>query len=208
MNDSSFSSKAFLLLAGRGKPILAQRQRLLAFAHQLGLVVGAEVAFRRRRHGRTVEQVLTATTPGAALLIESLAVLAKDPLTALTTAAELAAAGVVVRSIEEPWLTGVRHALPQLGAWLALSRQRQRAEVAKAALSRARVSGVRLGRPRRTIDIPQALSLVAAVGVARAASRLNLGETTLRRAVSGARSSPAAQPPSVWQPVVQLGGVQ
>ena len=148
--ESMPEPKAVLLLAGRGRPLLAQRQRLYEHAQQLGLAIIGEQVFRRRRRGGLGEQLRAALPVGVTVVvIERMAALTKDPLTALLAAAEIRSMGFALVSAEESWLLEVGALLPALGGWLQAARKDQRREVARAALSRARAGGRKTGRPRK-----------------------------------------------------------
>jgi hypothetical protein len=207
--EVSAAPQALLLLTTRGIPLLAQRERLRAFAKQAGLGIIAEQAVHRRRRGSLAEQLRPLVPTGArVLLVDHLAVFAKrDPVAMLLAASEIRSLlGLVVVSAapREAWLAEVGPALPALGAWLASSRREQRREAAVAALRRARVEGRRIGRPPVKIDMTVAMPLVRDVGVERAAAQLAVGETTLRRALRAATPPPSP----AWSPSVLLGGVQ
>lgn len=202
--------QALLLLTTRGMPLLAQRERLRAFAKQFGLGIVAEQAVHRRRRGSLADQLRPLVpTEARVLLVDRLAVLAKhDPVAMLMTASEirsLLGLAVVSAAPDEAWLAEVGPTLPALGAWLATSRREQRRETASAALRRARVEGRRIGRPPVRIDMTVALPLVRNVGVERASAQLAVGATTLRRALRAATPPP---PSPAWSPSVLLGGVQ
>ncbi|MBL8918131.1 MAG: recombinase family protein [Myxococcaceae bacterium] len=181
--------RAILLLVGRGAPLASQRLRMRLHAERLGLVVVGEVAFRPRRRGTLVEQ-LRAVLPSDAHVVvtDSLRSLSKDPVAALLAASEIRSTAVVV-SAAEPFLADLGPTLQSLAAWLEETRAEHRRAQTKAALSRARAAGRRLGRPRREFGDPaMVLRLAADVGIAAAAAQLGAGETTLRRFVKTYRA--------------------
>lgn len=182
-------ANAVLLLAGRGEPMASQRLRLKTYAQQLGLVLAGEVIFRRRRRGSVGEQLRAVLPPVArVVVVESLRSLSKDPVAALLAASEIRSTAVVV-SATEPFLADLGPTLQSLGAWLEEMRTEHRRAQTKAALSRARAAGRRLGRPRREFGDPaMVLRLAADVGIAAAAAQLGAGETTLRRFLKSCRA--------------------
>jgi DNA invertase Pin-like site-specific DNA recombinase len=182
---------SLILLSGRGSDLVRQRVRLHAVAGQLGLEVFGELVFRRRHRSELLQQVRAALSERAGVVVlDRLAALANDPLAALLTASEIRTMGLALVSASEPWLSEAGPTLLALGEWLAAARLRQRSEVARAALARARADGRRLGRPRKAIDLAVAVPLAGRVGIERCAALLSVGASTLRRAIAGVRPSP------------------
>jgi DNA invertase Pin-like site-specific DNA recombinase len=108
---------------------------------------------------------------------------------------ELDRIGVQVASVRESWLdtTGpTRTLLVAIFSWVAEQERARLIERTKAGLATARRKGVRLGRPKRRIDLDEARSLLAVEGTSvRAVARaMKLGLATLQRAL--ARESTAA----------------
>jgi putative DNA-invertase from lambdoid prophage Rac len=95
--------------------------------------------------------------------------------------------GVAVVSHQEPWLDTqgmVRPLLLSIFAWVAQQERARLIDRTNAGLARARAAGKTLGRPRRAIDIDQALRLrKSGLSVADAARRLGVGAATLHRAL-------------------------
>jgi len=95
--------------------------------------------------------------------------------------------GVKVISINEPWLdTGgpVRSLLIAIFGWVAEQERIRMGERTKAGLERARRQGVVIGRPRRSIDIRRAESLLdKGLSLREVAKRLKVPASTLHRAL-------------------------
>jgi DNA invertase Pin-like site-specific DNA recombinase len=102
---------------------------------------------------------------------------------------ELDRIGVQVVSVCEPWLdTGspARGLLVAVFSWVAEEERRVLVERTKAGLARARRQGKRLGRPKRRVDVDEALRLLAVEGTSqRAVARaMKLPLGTLQRALA------------------------
>lgn len=100
---------------------------------------------------------------------------------------ELDRLGVQLVSVCEPWLdTGgpVRDLLVAIFSWVAEQERRRLVERTHAGLDRARARGVKLGRPKRRLDLRPARKLQKeGLSVRQIATRLRLPESTLRRAL-------------------------
>jgi putative DNA-invertase from lambdoid prophage Rac len=103
----------------------------------------------------------------------------------IETVLELDRLGVEVVSVEEPWLdtaSPVRDLLIAIFSWIAEQERRRISERTKAGLDRARRTGKRLGRPRARVSVLEARALLATgLTRAKAAQKLGVSETTLRR---------------------------
>jgi DNA invertase Pin-like site-specific DNA recombinase len=109
---------------------------------------------------------------------------------------ELDRRGVEVVSVREPWLdTGgpVRPLLVAIFSWVAEQERAQIIARTNAGLERARRKGIRLGRPRRRLDVALARSLKKGGASLRAiAKQLKVPTTTLHRAIQRSENgSPA-----------------
>jgi putative DNA-invertase from lambdoid prophage Rac len=93
--------------------------------------------------------------------------------------------GVAVVSHQEPWLDTqgmVRPLLLSVFAWVAQQERERLIDRTKAGVARARAEGKTLGRPKRVIDIDEALRLrKSGLSIASAAKRLGVGTATLHR---------------------------
>ncbi len=181
--------RAVVLLQGRGRPLTAQRATLLAAAttHQAKV---SEVLPAGRTY-RGVDRVRELGGSGAidCVIVASITTLARSEALQLSTVGELAALGVTVVSTSEPWITDCATTVQRVAQWLLERDRTRRAAQVRTSLSRARASGVRIGRPRREIP-PTALQLVKELGIGKAARELGLGESTLRRFVRAASPTP------------------
>jgi putative DNA-invertase from lambdoid prophage Rac len=103
------------------------------------------------------------------------------------TVIELDRCGVSVVSFQEPWLdmsSPVRPLLLSIFAWVAEQERARLIERTKAGLATAIAEGKTLGRPKRVIDMDQALRLRASgLSLKKAAKRLGVGTGTLHRAL-------------------------
>lgn len=176
-----------VLVQGRGRPLIAQRSVLVAAAATAEARVAEVLAVGRTHRG--VDRVRELHRDGRidCVLVESIATFARSEALQLSIAGELAGLGIAVVSVEEPWVANCTTAIQRVAAWLLERDHRRRAATVRASLSRARATGVLIGRPRRNIP-SNALLLVKQLGIGKAARELGLGESTLRRFV---RAAPA-----------------
>ncbi|MBI2162235.1 MAG: recombinase family protein [Candidatus Rokubacteria bacterium] len=104
----------------------------------------------------------------------------------------LAAAGVRVRSHQEPWVdtaSPMWELLVAVLAWVAKQERARIAERVRAGQSRARAQGVHIGRKPRAVDVEEVRRRNAAgQGWRRIARALKIPMTTLRRKVTSAKS--------------------
>ena len=95
--------------------------------------------------------------------------------------------GVEVISVKESWLdTGgpVRSLLIAIFGWVAEQERIRMGERTKAGMERARRKGVTIGRPRRSVDVRRAQSLLdKGHSLREVARRLRVPPTTLHRAL-------------------------
>lgn len=186
-----------VLLRGRGGPLVEQRVALLTEAGARDWAV-REVLDVGRTH-RGVLRALELARAGVIqhVAVASIAALARTEALQLAVVAELATLGVTVLSTQEPWISESPSTLAHVAAWLLERDRGRRAAQVRTSLSRARAEGVRIGRPRRDIP-PNALELVLAVGMGKAARQLGIGESTLRRFVNAQRSQ------RLWLPLASV----
>jgi DNA invertase Pin-like site-specific DNA recombinase len=113
--------------------------------------------------------------------------------------------GVTIASIKEPW-TEVegpqRDLLCAVAAWVAGYERTRLVERTRAGLERARRQGRRIGRPRASVDLQQAIRLRGeGLGLRSVARQVGCGATTLARLLR------ASQDLSASGPLAQLGGI-
>lgn len=114
---------------------------------------------------------------------------------------QLHAAGVRVMSHQESWVdtsSPVWDLLVAVFAWVAQQEHQRIAERVRAGQARARVAGVHLGRPRRTVDLETVRARRAQGWSWRKIARsLKVPTGTLRRYFRAGQKSP----PELWPPV-------
>jgi putative DNA-invertase from lambdoid prophage Rac len=108
----------------------------------------------------------------------------------VSTVRELDAAGVIVASVQEPWLDmggPARDLLLYVFAWVAEYERGRLRERTCAGIARARADGVRLGRPPSPIETLRAAVAAVEGGMSarKAAAEFGLGASTIRRAKKG-----------------------
>ena len=108
----------------------------------------------------------------------------------LETVQKLDAAGCRVVSHQEPWLDmqgPIRPLLLAIFGWVAEQERARIIERTQAGLATARRKGVKLGRPKVTVDVDRALRLMKQGATLReAAKKLGCGAATLHRAIKAA----------------------
>ena len=106
--------------------------------------------------------------------------------------------GVEVVSVREPWLdTGgpVRSLLIAIFGWVAEQEREQIVERTKAGIARARRKGVRLGRPKRRVDLRRAKKLRGeGLSFREVARKLGVPLSTLYRALCSKKGSDSEGP--------------
>lgn len=174
-----------MLVAASGRAGAAARARLD------GLVTGATrvVRARRRRAGASenlVEQILAEGVE--TVIVESVSVFSPSAAKSLGIVAALRSAGVTVLSLTDGALVaGDIGTLAAVAAFLAAVEQRSASKRGRAAIAVARANQRRVGRPKKPVDLVRARALVEQHGsIRRAAREMNLGATSLRRALQRA----------------------
>lgn len=129
----------------------------------------------------------------------------------LNAVLELDRLGVRVVSVREPWLDTagpVRALLVAIFGWVAEQERTRLIERTRAGVARARREGKKLGRPAATIDLDEARVLVEVRGLSlrQAAKSLNVGASTLHKALkAGTTTRSQNVPPSPPRSGVQVG---
>jgi DNA invertase Pin-like site-specific DNA recombinase len=172
--------RAALLLARTGAGGEARRLQLMAAAGDIGVSI-VEVVRAGGRNQRGLKRLLHLAVGKQ---IDSVMVSCLDALgrgvVALQSVCELTALGVEVIALDAQWLGEQPALLRSVTLWLIAQDRLRRSAEAKAALSRARAAGARIGRPRKHID-SSASRLATELGIAQAARQLGIGKSTLRR---------------------------
>lgn len=203
---STEKKKAALYLrvsGGPGQTTENQRPEVVQLARARGLDVVAvyEEAASAAKHRASYERMMLGAHRGEfdVLVVWALDRFGRNMVGNLTAVLELDRLGVQVVSVREPWLdTGgpVRSLLVAIFSWLAQQERERISERTKIGLDRARRAGKRIGRPRAQVDLAEARALVARTTMAKAARKLGVGTSTLRRllhaedAFKGGRSKP------------------
>jgi DNA invertase Pin-like site-specific DNA recombinase len=152
----------YLRVSNREQTVENQERELRAWAERLGLeriVVYSETA-----SGAKTERAQLAALLAAAhrrefdvLLVWALDRLSREGIGPMVrTMEQLRTASVRVLSHQEPWLDTVSptaELLLAVFAWVAKQERERIAERVRAGIARARAHGVRLGRPRRAVDV-------------------------------------------------------
>lgn len=173
---------------GVGQTYENQRPDVVQLARARGLEVVhvfEEVAGAAKRRPE-FEKMMLAAHRGVfdVLVVWAIDRFGRNMVTNLSTILELDRLGVEVVSVREPWLDTrgpVRPLLVAIFSWVAQQERERISERTKIGLERARRSGAKIGRPRVTADLDEARKLLAKVSMSKAARKLGLGESTLRR---------------------------
>lgn len=122
----------------------------------------------------------------ATVVIESIERLHPVPARALGLLAAMRSAGLRVVCLTEGWADSADvETLKAVASYLSAVEQRAASKRGRAAIAAARVAGRSLGRPRKSVDLSRARALVEQhKSIRRAAMVLQVGATTLRRALS------------------------
>lgn len=160
--------------------------RIRSQAGALGLGQVRVLRGRGRRAGapeQLVEEVLAAGIK--TVIAESLTAFHPSAARALGTVAALRLAGVAVVTLNDaPVANGDPATLSAVATYLAAVEQRAASRRGRTSIAVARVAGRRLGRPKKPVDLSRARALIEQYGsVRRAAREMNLGVSTLRRAI-------------------------
>jgi hypothetical protein len=152
------------------------------------LVGGPVRVIRGGGRRRGAPEALVAELLGSGVMnvvVESLRALHPVPAMALATLAAMKSAGLVVTSICDPWATtSDAQTLTMVSSYLSAEEQRRNSRAGRAAVAVARARNARIGRPVVPIDLERARALIAQHrSVRRAARELQVGATTLRRAL-------------------------
>ena len=132
---------------------LAERRGL-----EIVTVYRVEGSAWRGKHHPALERLYSDASRGSisAVIVWALDRLSREGIFATAyTLRRLAAAGVRVISLQEPWvesMDGVRDLLVAVMAWVAGYESERRSERTRAGLERARRAGVTLGRPKGSRD--------------------------------------------------------
>lgn len=129
----------------------------------------------------------------------------------LNAVLELDRLGVRVVSVREPWLDTsgpVRALLVAIFGWVAEQERTRLIERTRAGVARARREGKKLGRPAARIDLDEARVLIEVRGLSlrQAAKSLNVGASTLHKALKAETTTRSQNvPPSPPRSVAQVG---
>lgn len=121
------------------------------------------------------------------ILVWAIDRLGRNMMTVMNTVVGLDAIGVSVVSHQEPWLDTqgpVRPLLLSIFSWVAQQERERLIERTNAGLDKAREEGKTLGRPKRAVDLDEALRLRKdGLTIAQVAKKLKVGTGTLHRAL-------------------------
>jgi putative DNA-invertase from lambdoid prophage Rac len=173
---------------GPGQSYENQRPEVVQLARARGLDIVAvyEETASAAKHRPQFEKMMLSAHRGevSCVVVWALDRFGRNMVGNLTAVLELDRIGVQVVSVREPWLdTGgpVRSLLVAIFSWLAQQERERISERTKIGLDRARRAGKRIGRPRAHVDLAEARALLAGTTMAKAARKLGIGTSTLRR---------------------------
>ena len=172
----------------------ARRLEVVKRGRALGEIVVTYEAQGERQRELTRDEMIVAATNGRfeILVLPSLNVF-RDSKIALGIASQLWSLGIGIESLDEPWVGESQETVATIYEFMRTRADEQRSEGARKALERARAAGRQIGRPRKSIDIDQALRLIKTMPVGRAAQVLGVGTTTLRRFLRSHEAEQAAK---------------
>lgn len=139
-----------------------------------------------RRRGAAEDLLKDLLSGGVAtVVIESIERLHPVPARALGLLSAMRSAGLRVVCLTDGWADSADvETLKAVASYLSAVEQRAASRRGRTAIASARASGRSLGRPKKTVDLSRALALVQQHGsIRRAARELQVGATTLRRAL-------------------------
>lgn len=121
----------------------------------------------------------------ATVVVESIERLHPIPARALGLLSAIRSAGLRVVCLTDGWADSADvETLKAVASYLSAVEQRAASKRGRTAIASARASGRRLGRPKKPVDLARAHALIEQYGsVRRAAREMNLGATTLLRAL-------------------------
>ncbi len=162
MTTETSRAAIYLRVSTKEQTVENQERELRLWADRLGLEVVA--VYSDTMSGARGDRVGLAELLAAAhrreldtLLLWALDRLSREGIGALARYMEqLRAAGVRVLSHQEPWVDTsgpVSDLVIAVFAWVARQERERIAERVRAGIARARAQGVRLGRPRRAVDV-------------------------------------------------------
>ncbi len=162
-------------------------------ARQLPLATIYEDASPSGRVSEVISGLLVDAHAGkfTILVLHSISDLGTNPHNALSNAGKLAAVGVMLISLEEPWAEAEIASIAKVGAWLDRQQVLRRQAEGRESVRKAKALG-RCGRPRKTFEIERARALVARLPLAQAARALGCSPSLLRARLKNAESSPSA----------------
>lgn len=189
---------AVYLRVSRGEQSLDNQRpdvRRLARARKLKVIATFEESASAARARPEFKAMMDAAHRGDfdVLLVWSLDRLGRSMTGNLQAVLDLDRCGVEVVSVREPWLdTGgpVRSLLIAIFGWVAEQERAQIGERTKAGIERARRKGIRLGRPKRRVDVRRAKRLRAkGLSFREVARELDVPVSTLHRALRSKKGS-------------------
>lgn len=167
----------------------------LATARGVDVVLREEEAASTRYKRPAFDRIMTAARRRKidVVVIWALDRLGRSMVGNLEAVLELDRLGVEVVSVREPWLDTqgpTRSLLVAIFSWVAEQERDQRSARTKAGLARVKAKGVKLGPPRRNVNVAVACSLKNSGKTwAQVARVLQVGRSTLLRAVQADRAA-------------------